>query len=147
MLLVGLLAAVDLHLVSSRLRCGGATGKGFGVVRHGQSPLSAVQVCDHDRRGDRCSERRWHHNGCQGRRCEQARARTFARTFAHSLAPTHTHTQPLARAWLHSNSTAIFDDAIATAQNADVVVLVLGNDRTQVVVSAVSTASGVMRLR
>jgi hypothetical protein len=36
--------------------------------------------------------------------------------------------------WLHSNSTAIFDDAIATAENADIVVLVLGNDRSQVVV-------------
>ena len=107
-----------------------------------ESPLSAVQMRDHDRRGDRRSERRRRHNGCQGRRCEQARARTFARTFAR----THARTQPLARAWLRSNSTAIFDDAIATAQNADVVVLVLGNDRSQVVVSAVSTASGVMRL-
>ena len=97
---------------------------------------------DHDRRGDRRSERRRRHNGCQGRRCEQARARTFARTFAR----THARTQPLARAWLRSNSTAIFDDAIATAQNADVVVLVLGNDRSQVVVSAVRTASRVMRL-
>ena len=65
----------------------------------------------------------------------------------HAHRRAHAHTQPLTRVWLRSNSTAIFDDAIATAQNADIVVLVLGNDRTQVVVSAVSTASGVMRLR
>ena len=33
---------------------------------------------------------------------------------------------------VNSNSTAIFDDAIVTAQNADIVVLALGNDRSQV---------------
>jgi hypothetical protein len=45
--------------------------------------------------------------------------------------------------WLRSNSTAIFDDAIATAQNADVVVLVLGNDRSQVGVSTVAQCHAV----
>jgi hypothetical protein len=83
MLLVCLLSQICI-LYNPGCGAAGPLGRAAAVVLHGQSPLSAVQVCYHDRRGDRRSERRRHHNGCQGRRCEQARTHTHARARAHA---------------------------------------------------------------